>query len=138
MPDAPDAAPQAVRLRPHAQRPGLYEGYISATRAGTYRVQAGMADRDLANTTEFEVADAQPEMADTAMQIDRLKRIADLSGGRCLDIGQINDLPALLDAKPHEVTYTTQIALWDNRWLMIALIGLAGVEWIVRRRYDLP
>ena len=50
----------------------------------------------------------------------------------------INDLPSLLDLKPHKTSYTTQVPLWDNAWLTILLVALMGTEWIIRRKHDLP
>ena len=136
--EAPGAEPQRVTLRPDSGRPGLYEGYFSPTRPGGYRVEANAGDRILANTTEFQVTDAEPEMVSTDMQIERLRRIADLSGGNVINMRDIHDLPPLLDREPYEVTYTTQIGLWDNGWMLFILVVLMGSEWIVRRRYDLP
>jgi len=136
--DVPDARPQSVTLRPSAGRPGLFEGFFSPPRAGRFRVEANAGDRALSNTTEFQAADVQPELANTDMQIDRLRRIAELSGGKCLAMQEVKDLPSLLDLKRHEETYTIEASLWDNAWIMLLLVALMGTEWIVRRRYDLP
>ena len=131
-------SPQRVTLRPAAGTPGMYEGYYSPPRPGRYRMEANASDRALANSTEFQVADIKPEMANTDMQIDRLRQIADLSGGKCLSVTQLQELPELLNLKPDKTTVHTEIGLWNNKWVVILLITLAGVEWIVRRRYDLP
>jgi len=136
--DVPGAEPQSVALRPDTETPGLYEGFYSPTRAGRYRVEANAGDRSLSNTTEFQVSDAEPEMANTDMQIERLRRIAEMSGGRCLGMRELDELPSMLDLNRHETTYTTEIPLWDNAWIMLLLVALMGTEWIVRRRYDLP
>jgi len=136
--DVPDSQPRRVTLRPDAGSPGLYEGFFSPTRPGRYRVEANEGDRSLSNTTEFQVADVEPEMANTDMQIERLHTIAELSGGKCLGILEVRDLPSLLNLEPYEETYTTEIPLWDNAWIMLLLVALMGAEWIVRRRYDLP
>lgn len=136
--DIPGAMTKGVTLRPDSGNPGLYEGYFSPTRPGRYRVEANSADRSLSSTTEFQVADVAPEMADTAMQIEPLRRIAELSGGKCLSMLGVNELPSLLNLQRHSKMYTTEIPLWDNGWLVMMLVALMGVEWIVRRRYDLP
>lgn len=136
--DVPNATPQRIALRPHAKTPGLYEGSMSAVHPGTYRVEANESDRDLANSTEFQVADMQPEMAETSVQVERLGRMAELSGGQMLSFQQIGQLPSLIETTPHEISFTTQVSLWDNAWVLFLLIVLVGTEWIVRRRYDLP
>jgi hypothetical protein len=136
--DAPGVAPERVMLRPDAANPGLYEGYYSPPRPGRYRLEANAEDRELSNTTEFQVSDARPEMAKIDMQIARLRRIAELSGGRCVSIPELDDLPSLLNLEPHTISIRTERPLWDTWLVLLLVVGLAGAEWIVRRRYDLP
>ena len=136
--DGANARAQSVMLRPAAGNPGLYEGFFSPPSPGRFRVEANEGDRALSNTTEFQVADVEPELANTDMQIESLRRIAELSGGKCLGVREISELPALLDRVPREESYTVETPLWDNAWIMLLLIALMGTEWIVRRRYDLP
>jgi hypothetical protein len=101
-------------------------------------MEANTADRSLSNTTEFQVADIKPEMANTEMQVDRLRRIADLSGGKCLNMLELQDMASLLNREPHTSTVRTEVPLWSNGVIAILVVLLMGVEWIVRRRYDLP
>ena len=101
-------------------------------------MEANATDRSLASATEFQVADVEPEMDDTAMQLEHLRRIADLSGGKCLSTLEVSELPSLLKLEPYSTTFTTEVPLWDNGWLALVLVTLMGLEWLVRRRYDLP
>jgi uncharacterized membrane protein len=126
-----------VSLRPDSTRPGLYVGYYTPLGAGRYRIQAGEDDLDYANTIEFQVADIRPELANTDMQIESLQRIAKLSGGKCLKLSEIQELATLLDRTPQETVIRREQSLWDNWFFAILIIGLAGAEWIVRRRFDL-
>lgn len=134
----PAGTPQRVTLRPDASNSGLYEGYFSPPKAGGYRVEANAADRVLSNTAEFQVADLRPELANTDMQIEHLRRIADLSGGECLSVLDLKKLPGLLNRNPYTTTIRTDRPLWDNLLVAWFLAGLLGFEWIVRRKYDLP
>lgn len=135
--DAAGGEPQRVTLRPDASNPGLYEGYFSPPSAGGYRVEANVADRPLSNTVEFQVADLRPELANTDMQIEHLRRIADLSGGECLSALDLKKLPSLLNRDPHMMTTRTDRPLWDNVLIASILVILLGFEWILRRKYDL-
>jgi hypothetical protein len=130
--------PQQVTLRPDLATPGLYEGYFSPQRPGRYRLESNAADLELSNTTEFQVADINPEMANTDAQIEPLRRIAELSGGEPLSAVRIGELASLLSREPHTTTIRTDRPLWDNWWFALPLVLLLGFEWIVRRRYDLP
>ncbi|HUS46852.1 MAG TPA: hypothetical protein VM098_01945, partial [Phycisphaerae bacterium] len=136
--DGSGAGPQRVTLRPDVKNPGMYEGYFSPPRPGCYRMEANPGDRSLSNTTEFQVTDLRPEMANTDMQIERLQRIADLSGGKCLNILELQKLPSLLNREPDRTTVRTEVPLWNNALAAFLLVILMGAEWIVRRRYDLP
>jgi uncharacterized membrane protein len=129
--------PQRVTLRPDKSNPGLYEGYFSPPREGGYRVEANAADRPLSNSTEFQVADLRPELANTDMQIDHLLRIAELSGGEVLSALEFQKLSDLLNNEPHTTTVRTDRPLWDDSLAILLLVGLLGFEWILRRRYDL-
>ena len=60
------------------------------------------------------------------------------SGGKCLSIGQLGELPALLNRQPDTATIRSEVPLWDNGLVALLLVSLMGFEWIVRRRYDLP
>jgi uncharacterized membrane protein len=135
--DGAAGEPQRVTLRPDKSNPGLYEGYFSPPREGGYRVEANASDRPLSNSTEFQVADLRPELANTDMQIDHLRRIAELSGGEVLSALEFQKLPALLNLEPHTTTVSTDRPLWDNSLVVLVLVGLLGFEWILRRRYDL-
>ncbi|MHC4249054.1 MAG: hypothetical protein ACYS9X_08000 [Planctomycetota bacterium] len=136
--DAAGTASERIVLRPDASNPGLYEGYYSPPRPGRYRLEANAEDGELSNTTEFQVSDVKPEMARIDMQIGRLRRIADLSGGKCVSISELQDLPSLLNLQPHTISVRAERPLWDSWLVVLLLAGLGGLEWIVRRRYDLP
>ncbi len=129
---------QRVTLRPDAGTPGMYEGYFSPPLPGRYRMEANASDRSLSNSTEFQVADIKPEMAIADMQLERLQRIADLSGGKCLSMLQLHELPSLINRAPESTVVLTEVPLLNNKWVIILLVALTGMEWIVRRRYDLP
>jgi hypothetical protein len=136
--DVPGAQPQQITLRPDAGSTGLYEGFFSPASPGRYRVEANAGDLNLANIAEFQVADVDPEMANTEMQIQSLRRIANLSGGKCLGVLELGKLPGLLNRDRHVTYVKTQIPLWDTSWGLLLLTGLLGFEWIFRRKYDLP
>ncbi len=135
--DDEDSNKARVSLRPDSARPGLYVGYFSPLGEGRYRIQAGEEDLDYANSIEFQVADVRAEMANTDMQIERLLRIAKLSGGKCLNLSAIEELADSLDRTRTTTISRTERPLWDNWFFALLLIGLMGCEWIVRRRSDL-
>lgn len=129
---------QRVNLQPDRSQPGLYEGYFSPPGPGRYRIEANEEHRKVSNTTEFQVADVRQELIDTDMRRSQLQRIAELTGGASLSIHELPKLPSLLNAEPVTTTVRSERPLWDNGVVAFVLVVLLGLEWIMRRRYDLP
>ena len=129
---------ERVRLRPDRSRPGLYEGYFAPTTTGRYRVEANEDDQGISNTTEFQVSEVKVEFADPNVRLDNLERISELTGGESLTIREFDQLPSILNSGPIVTTIRTERPIWNLSWLVFFSIGLAGLEWILRRRNDLP
>jgi hypothetical protein len=67
-----------------------------------------------------------------------LKDLAELSGGQYFDINQMDELVAAIPDKVETVeTRTKPDPLWDVRGMLLALVGLLGAEWFVRKRFKL-
>jgi hypothetical protein len=131
-------AKELVSLRPDRSQPGLYEGYFAPTGTGRYRLEANENDQQNSSTTEFQVAEVDRELADTNVDLANLERIANLTGGERLSMQEISKLASLVNTEPMTIEVRSERPLWDNGWVALLLIGLVGIEWIVRRRYDLP
>jgi hypothetical protein len=127
-----------VRLRPDRATPGLYEGYFSPTTAGRYRLESNEEDQPISNATEFQVANVNRELTETNTDIENLSRIARLTGGEMLSIKDFSKLKQLIDSTPITTKVRSERSLWDNGWVCALLLGLLGIEWIQRRRHDLP
>ena len=133
-----DGLRESIRLTPNQSQPGLYEGYFAPTRPGRYRLESNESDQPLSNTTEFQVVTVNEELNDPNVRRDYLERIARLTGGRCLSLSDFGQLTDLLNREPYSKTVRTDRTLWDNGWFAFLLVGLVGMEWILRRRNDLP
>lgn len=132
-----NALQERVSLQPDRTSPGLYEGYFTAPIPGRYRLEANEDDKEVSNTTEFQVAVVNEELADTNMNEERLERIAELTGGKLLQLTNLSQLGSLLDVDPITTTVRSERPLWDNGLVAFLLVGLLGMEWILRRRHDL-
>ena len=128
----------SVSLLPVQSNPGLYEGYFSPPVAGRYRVEANVDDQPISNSIEFQVSGVQQELQETGARKDHLARIAELSGGKVLSLSELADLESLVNTEPIITSVELERPLWDNWFITCLLIGLAGTEWLVRRRHDLP
>ncbi len=133
-----DNSVETVSLRPDRSHPGLYEGYFTPPSPGRYRIESNENDQPISNTTEFQVSVVKKELTDPNVRIEKMKRIADLTGGVCLNMSEFSKIEALVDNKPVTTTVRSERPLWDNGWMAFVLVGLTGLEWILRRRNDLP
>jgi hypothetical protein len=131
-------AKRLVSLRPDKSQPGLYEGYFAPPGPGRYRLEANENDQRISSTTEFQVAEVNRELADTNMDLENLERIAKLTGGERLTMKEFSKLASLVNTEPVTIVVRSERSLWDNAWVALLLVGLVGVEWIQRRRHDLP
>jgi len=129
---------ETVSLRPDRSQPGLYEGYFTPPSPGRYRIESNENDKPISNTTEFQVAVVNKELTDPNVRVEQLKRVASLTGGMCLNMSEFSKIQSLVDNKPLTTTVRSERPLWDNGWMAFAIIGLVGLEWILRRRNDLP
>jgi hypothetical protein len=131
-------AKERISLRPDPSHLGLYQGYFAPPSSGRYRVEPNENDQQISNTTEFQVTEVNRELADTNVDLENLKRIATLTGGECLSMQELSKLTSLLDSQPLTTEVRSERSLWDNGWVALLMIGLVGIEWILRRRHDLP
>ena len=129
---------ETVSLRPDRSHPGLYEGYFTPPSPGRYRIESNENDKPISNTTEFQVAVVKKELIDPNVRVEQLERIANLTGGMCLNMSEFSKIQSLVNNKPLTTTVRSERPLWDNGWMAFAIIGLVGLEWILRRRNDLP
>jgi hypothetical protein len=132
-----NALKERVSLQPDRTSPGLYEGYFTPPAQGRYRVEANEDDKEVSNTTEFQVAVVKQELLDTKMRLEGLKRIAKLTGGICLSVQDLPKLETLVNTKPLTTTVRSERPFWDNWLVAVLLVGLLGMEWILRRMHDL-
>jgi hypothetical protein len=130
--------PHRISLVPNASKPGVYEGYFSPVGSGRYLYKSNADDEEVSNSTEFQVANVNQEMADSDMQIERLERIANISGGQVIPLRDFQKISSMIDRSQHISSIRTDIKLWEGSWLAFLVMALFGFEWIVRRKYDLP
>jgi len=66
-----------------------------------------------------------------------LAAVSQLTGGDFAPIDRADSILAKLDTNPVIVTETKEISLWNKLWLLMIFITVLGVEWFLRKRYQL-
>ena len=125
-----------------AGREGVYAGSFAARYLGRNEIRAatpeiaGVQTKPI--THRFGVELPNIEFADGRPDDGLLRLLATESGGACLNLDQLTDLPDRIPDR-HEslVVQGKAVDLWDTWRVLLILIILLGIEWSVRKRYHL-
>jgi hypothetical protein len=77
------------------------------------------------------------EMRNLAGDADRLRRMAESTGGRLLRPEQIAAIPAMLATAADDRPRFAEWRLWDSPWLFGFVVACLGAEWALRKRTGL-
>ena len=133
--------PETVVLMPVSNQPGTFEATLTAKRTGRHslRIRTAAAEAE-GSTIETSFDVVLPSVETNQVWLDKplLKELAETSGGKYFDIDQLDQLAAAVPDKTRQIEVREKPdPLWDVRGMMFLLVGLLGVEWLVRKRYKL-
>jgi hypothetical protein len=124
----------------HKQDLGSYQRTLRADVPGTWRLwleDPAQTGKKLSQRT-LEVQVPMLEFVNPALDRPRLESLAAASGGRCVGL---HELPALLSGLSGESrrvpVRTERKDLWDRGWVLLTVVGLLGVEWALRKKFNL-
>ncbi len=124
-----------------AEGDGRYAGVLSGLPEGQYdlKVWAPVGDGSVTELTlplKIERS-SEAEMADLSGDRDFLQRLAEASGGTCINLDQIDTLPRLVSDARLRQPRTAETALWDSAYLFLFVISCLTAEWALRKRLGL-
>jgi hypothetical protein len=125
-----------VPLNLHQSGTDVYEGLIRAPDPGSYHVWlAAPASGDTPAACDFRVEDAEEEIRNRAADIRDLELAAELSGGRCLMLADVDELLASLpEGEPVTVSRGRLIPIWSRWEVLLVFVGVLTAEWLLRKR----
>ena len=104
-----------------------------------YKVQAQMGERHINVNGTFSVVAIGIEAQQLTADIDRMRTLARLTNGNCYTAQQ---LPQLLEDLRHDTRITSVEHhesrfedLIHSKWIFFVLIGLAAIEWLLRKMF---
>ena len=105
----------------------------------TYRATAEMGEKKMSLSGSFSVVSLGIEAQLLTADIDRMRSIAVATNGKCYTVDQ---LPMLLEDLKAD-TRITSVEHHENRfedlihskWILFVLIGLAAIEWVLRKMF---
>ena len=148
------AAPPTCRSRFVVDRDGEYRATFTPPQDGLYDItvdavpahsaRALVSGRhgngpgaDLHARAFVRAAPDDREYFDAAMRPAFLRRVAEDTGGRFYTPATASTLPEDITYLGRGVTVVQEKDLWDMPAVLVLLVGLAGGEWLLRRRWGL-
>ena len=105
----------------------------------TYKATAEMGEKKIGMNGSFSVVSLGIEAQQLTADIDRMRSVAAVTNGKCYTVDQLpkllEDLKAdtrITSVEHHETRFEDLI---HSKWLLFVLIGLAAVEWILRKMF---
>jgi len=120
---------------------GRYRGVLPGLPPGDYAVEgsAGLGGAELGrDSSEMTVAPYRMEFEEPAPNFALLRELARESGGRFLTLADLSSLPASLELEPVVERSVREWPFLENPLFFLALLGLLGTEWALRRGRGLP
>lgn len=118
----------------------LYTAQFELLQKGTYRIQAiGRRGNLVLGEDQIDIY-AHPQLAELeAPQLNEtlLKQLTEETGGIYVAIGDAKSLPENVAKVQHPVFVDAERELWAHPLVLIAVVGLLGTEWFLRKRIGL-
>ncbi len=132
---------ETYQLNLSAAGNGLYDGTFLSKQSGDYAFtgSAALNGRELGTDAgRFNIGDVDIELINPVMDYEFLSSLSNITGGRFFTKDDYSELFAILKEKTSdsvkEKQLVSEVNLWSNEWLLIAVILLFGVEWFIRKR----
>ena len=105
----------------------------------TYRAQTSMAGQPVSVSGSFAVVSMGIEAQQLTADIDRLRGLSAATNGKCYTVDQLSQLledlrqdARITSVEHHENRFEDLI---HSKWIFFVLIGLAAIEWILRKMF---
>jgi hypothetical protein len=105
----------------------------------TYRMETSVAGQSVSITGSFAVVSMGIEAQQLTADIERLRGLSAATNGKCYTVDQLplllEDLKAdarITSVEHHDVRFEDLI---HSKWIFFVLIGLAAIEWILRKMF---
>lgn len=120
---------------------GQYQGGFEFLREGEYKFRATVTVNGAVIGSDqgtFSVGGLNAEFLETRMNKPLLQQIAAQTGGRYYnnnDLGSLaQDVIMMNNFRPRDVSKSSEIEIWDSRWLLTLAIFVFALEWFLRKR----
>jgi uncharacterized membrane protein len=136
----PTGAPFDVSMQWTGERAGEYRATFVAADRGHYEAKADATRGGTplgSAVTHLRAAPGDAEYFDATMHAERLRRIAEETGGRFYNADTVKGLPEDLKYAGRGVTTVEERELWHMPIVLLTLVALVCGEWGYRRKVGL-
>ncbi len=136
----PGGAPQSVELTPEPNDPGRFQADWTVPSPGLYvaEVTARRGGNELGrDVVAFERLDGVAENFHTEQNRDLLERLAQSTGGRYWQPGELKQLVQSIPYSQSGITVRRLGELWNMPAGFLLILALRGGEWLLRRKWGL-
>ena len=137
---APSGKVETVPMEWTVERDGEYMARFTPSEDGvhTVTVSGTRAGEPLGEgMTSIQAAPSDAEYFDAGMRAPLLRRLAEETGGRFFRANEAGGLAEAISYSGRGITVVEERELWDMPVVLLALLGLMGTEWMLRRRLGL-
>ncbi len=135
--ETPSGSLAEVPLDWSVERDGEFVGAWTASEPGLHQVEVeATSEGEVLGTavSRFAVDQLNEELFGAARRDSVLRRVADETGGRQIDVGRWDRLEDELAVSSDGAVVREARDLWDMPFLFLLLVALLSAEWAVRRR----
>ena len=111
-------------------------GAYTPKEPGLYHATLALPDGSV-ETLRFAVYNNNREATEISVDRPYLERLAQQSGGRMIEREELGPLVRELLIKEEPEPLKQREPVWDVYWLALAIAGLLGLDWWIRRRSGL-
>lgn len=105
-----------------------------ANEAGRYDLRIVADDETVLSTDQIEVFASGQEFFQAQRDSDLLGAIAEQTGGRYLGANQFDSIPDAIKSTRRIELRQERIELWKTPFMLCLLLGLAIIDWLLRKR----
>jgi uncharacterized membrane protein len=137
---SPTGGETEVPLEWKVERDGEYAATVRLPEEGLWRVDvmASVPDGEVVTGSAHAlIGESRREYFAAGMRPRLLRRVADETGGRFYTSSDVDRLAEDIRFTESGHTVTEELDLWDMPAVFLALLGLLGGEWVLRRRRGL-
>jgi hypothetical protein len=125
-----------------SDRPGWYEARFVPPTTGSCELTLPIPDGDLSEDVvrrEVQITRPNLEILQPQLARDRLIALAEQTpGGRYYDVKDAVNLPDQIPDRHESTTIRSRpTPLWDDKWVLMLLVGLLSTEWAMRKIFRL-